>query len=671
MTARAPEPPGFEDLIILPALAEKDCQRVLNHRTEAAPQRRQDIISFSIIDWEFRYQRPQQVMAHLAREGHRVFYISLARSLPTGEGPRFSVREIEKNVHEVSLAVMRPLDMARRVVEGEEADALIVALDALRRAWNINDAVAYVMIASWGPVAAATKRRWGWKLVYDCMDEWQTFQGIHPAIPAAELPLVQQCDLVVVTAQRLLEKWSPAGRPTLLVRNAVDVDFYERQYGPNTLLEGLRHPIIGFYGGIADWFDLDLMIHIARARPACTFVLIGGVFGLDLAELEALPNVHLCGQQPYERMPQYLYHFDVCIIPFKLNEVTRATDPVKFYEYISWGKPVVSVNLPELDQYRDFLYLAADKEEFALKIDAALQERDPELVGRRKELARANSWRHRVALIGEGLARTAPLASIIVVTFQNLALTQLCIESILRNTGHPNFEIIVVDNASTDGTPAYLRYIAQRETRIKVILNAKNAGFAAANNQGLALAAGAHLILLNNDTIVPPGWLTRLLRHLGDPQIGLVGPRTNFVGNEARLESDYTTWGGMEEFAAEQTWAQDGRVADIAMLAMFCVAMRRDTFVKIGPLDEQFGIGMFEDDDYTQRMRQAGYRVVCAADVFVHHFGQAAFKELIATGEYNPLFTENRRRYEMKWKLSWEMHRHAELEFAPHKCNHT
>jgi len=120
----------------------------------------------------------------------------------------------------------------------------------------------------------------------------------------------------------------------------------------------------------------------------------------------------------------------------------------------------------------------------------------------------------------------------------------------------------------------------------------------------------------------------------------------------------------MEQFAAEHTWANDGRVADIAMLAMFCMAMRRDTFEKLGPLDEQFGIGLFEDDDYSQRAKQAGYRVVCAGDVFVHHFGQMAFKDLEATGEYARLFAENQRRYEQKWNLTWEKHHHAELAFV-------
>ena len=151
----------------------------------------------------------------------------------------------------------------------------------------------------------------------------------------------------------------------------------------------------------------------------------------------------------------------------------------------------------------------------------------------------------------------------------------------------------------------------------------------------------------------------------------MVGPVSNCVGNEARLYVPYKTWGEMEDFAQEQTWAHDGEVADIQMLAMFCVAFRRETYEQVGPLDEQFGIGMFEDDDYAQCLKAEGYRVICAADVFVHHFGQAAFKKLIDSGEYDELFNENRRRYEAKWKTKWVPHKNRRLRFEPFSsCSH-
>ena len=394
-------------------------------------------------------------------------------------------------------------------------------------------------------------------------------------------------------------------------------------------------------------------------------MLLGGVFGVDVDRLKALPNVSLLGQQPYATMPQYLYHFDVCLIPFKVNPTTEATDPVKLYEYLSAGKPVVSVALPELEPYRDLLYLASDADDFLGQLDRAVAEDDPDLVQRRRQFAARHSWTDRYQRIHTALSEACDPASVVVVTYNNMVLTQVCLESILRNTGHPNYEVIVVDNASTDGTQAYLRHMAARHPEVRVILNATNDGFARANNQGVAASRGRHLVLLNNDTVVPPGWLPRLVEHLRDPDIGLVGPVTNFVGNEAKVEVSYATCGDMERFAAERARRYEGQIADIHMLAMFCVAMRRETYDQVGPLDEQFGIGMFEDDDYAQRLRAHGYRVVCAADVFVHHVGQAAFKRLIERGEYDALFERNRRAYEEKWNVQWKRHEHGALTFAP------
>ena len=111
----------------------------------------------------------------------------------------------------------------------------------------------------------------------------------------------------------------------------------------------------------------------------------------------------------------------------------------------------------------------------------------------------------------------------------------------------------------------------------------------------------------------------------------------------------------MEEFAARYTREHDGQVFDIRVAAMYCVAVRRDVFEKVGPLDERFGIGMFEDDDYSHRMRLAGYRVVCAEDAYVHHVGQASFKKL-SPAEYKAIWDRNQRYYEEKWGMAWQPH---------------
>jgi GT2 family glycosyltransferase len=574
---------------------------------------------------------------------------------------------IKENVWEVKLAAQRLPNIYGEVLDGDNKSTLLDSLAELRRTFKISEAVAYVMISSWTDVALDVRERFGWSVVYDCMDEWENFPGIQPPLLDGELKLVKECDLLVVTAQTLYEKWQGHSRRMVLARNAVDYDFYVAHYAPNALLTGVKYPIIGYYGAIADWFDMELMIDVALRRPDYTFVLLGGLWDADTSGLAALPNVHLLGLQPYETMPQYLYHFDVCIIPFKINPITEATDPVKVYEYLSAGKPVVSVDLPELSPCSQYIYIAKDPDDFVAQLDRAVTEEDDDMVARRMSFASRQTWSERYERIVGELSLATPRASIVIVTYNNLELNKLCLESVLRSTHYPNYEVIVVDNDSTDGTRAYLRYMAAQHSHIQVILNQNNEGFARANNQGIARSTGDYLVLLNNDTIVPSGWLSRLLRHLEHPSIGMVGPVTNAVGNEAKIAVPYALpyqdWTEMEQFAQEHMWANDGKVAEIYMLAMFCVAFRRETFELIGPLDEQFGIGMFEDDDYSVRMKRSDLRVICAADVFVHHFGQAAFKKLIERGEYDDLFNQNRRRYETKWNTQWIPHKNAPLRF--------
>jgi GT2 family glycosyltransferase len=224
----------------------------------------------------------------------------------------------------------------------------------------------------------------------------------------------------------------------------------------------------------------------------------------------------------------------------------------------------------------------------------------------------------------------------------------------LERAGLPG-EVIVVDNGSTDGTPEYLRTFAAEHPNVKIILNARNRGFAAANNQGLHEATGQYLVLLNNDTVVPNGWLPKLVRHLRNDELGLIVTVTNFSGNESRIEVPYTDLSEMEEFAARYTAEHEGKLFDIRVAAMYCVAMRRDVYEKVGGLDEDFTIGMFEDDDYSHRVRLAGYRVVCAEDAFVHHFGQASFKKLSA-GEYQAVWDHNQAIFEKKWGVRWQPH---------------
>jgi polysaccharide pyruvyl transferase CsaB len=252
-----------------------------------------------------------------------------------------------------------------------------------------------------------------------------------------------------------------------------------------------------------------------------------------------------------------------------------------------------------------------------------------------------------------------PRVSVVVVTWNGRDFNRLCLESLLARTEWPNVEILVVDNGSTDGTRGLLDAARDRDSRIRLILHDENRGFAAACNAGLAAATGAVLVILNNDTVVTRGWITALVRHLGaDPQLGLVGPVTNAIANAARIPVGYTDLTGMPAWAEEYVRAHDREAFEIPMLALFCAAMPRRVFEEVGPLDERFGAGLFEDDDYNRRVREKSYAVRCARDAFVHHWQMASFRRL-GREAYLALYAENKRRYEEKWREPGERGTHA------------
>lgn len=236
------------------------------------------------------------------------------------------------------------------------------------------------------------------------------------------------------------------------------------------------------------------------------------------------------------------------------------------------------------------------------------------------------------------------LTSLVILTHNQLEYTRRCLDSVRRFTDEPH-ELIVVDNASSDGTVEYLRSLPD----VRLIANADNRGFPAAANQGIRAASGRQILLLNNDTVVTTGWLKRLLRALhSEPTIGLVGPCSNCVSGEQQVAVGYDDLAGFDGFAWDWGKRHDGRRSDTDRLIGFCLLIRREVVDRIGLLDERFGLGCFEDDDYCLQALQAGWRAVIAWDAFVHHYGGRTF---VGSGvDFAALMEENQRRFRTKWE---------------------
>lgn len=254
-----------------------------------------------------------------------------------------------------------------------------------------------------------------------------------------------------------------------------------------------------------------------------------------------------------------------------------------------------------------------------------------------------------------------PKVSIVILTYNNLELTKDCLASMKKFNNYPNIEIIIVDNLSQkDETREFLKEYELENSNIKVILNDINGGFSYGNNIGIKEATGEYIILLNNDTFVTPNWIERLIAHFDtDENIGMVGPVTNNIGNEAKLFVDYTNVKELVEFSQNLYKENRGKqFKDIRVLAFFCVAIKKEVIEKVGLLDEAFGIGMFEDDDYCERVKKAAYTLVCADDVFIHHHLGATFDKEPPEWKQK-LFKKNRAIYESKHGV-WIPHKYRQ-----------
>ncbi|HEY3174049.1 MAG TPA: glycosyltransferase [Thermoanaerobaculia bacterium] len=627
----APAPPGLRD--------GDDPRRAQGNRF--------DVVCLPIIDWHFRFQRPQQLMSRFAEAGHRVFYVA---PWVRTSGALYEVTQARPNVFEVSLRGPE-CNVYTDVLDEAARDALMEALDSLRRDYGLGATAIFVQLPFWSRLAIAVRERYAWPIVYDCMDHHAGFSTNRREMLEQEELLFEAADLVVTTSSQLEQQAARHNPNRLVLRNACDFD----HFAGSAVRNGSR-PVVGYYGAIADWFDSDLVADLAERRPDWDFVLIGDTFTADVERLRTLGNVRFLGEKPYSEIPAWLASFDVAIIPFKRIPLTEATNPVKAYEILAAGKPLISVPLPEMVLLGPLVRLASDAAEFDEQITAALEAFDWRRVAERRSFARENTWESRLASLAPRVAAAFPKVSIVVVTYNNLELTRRCLESLYAQTEWPNLEVIVVDNASSDGTPEYLREVRDGWPGFEVILNPENMGFARASNLGFRRASGDFFVLLNNDVVVTRGWLSALIRHLRrDPTIGIVGPATNAIGNEAMVPVGYSGIEQMPRWAASFVRDHDGESFDISMLAMFCVALRRSVFDEVGPLDERFGVGMFEDDDYSLRVRHAGYRVVCAEDSFVHHWMKASFSRL-SPADYQSLFDHNRKLFEEKWGTVWVPH---------------
>jgi glycosyltransferase involved in cell wall biosynthesis len=272
----------------------------------------------------------------------------------------------------------------------------------LERRVDLSAAAAVVVSPVWTPWLDELPFK---HVVYDCIDDAAVHvpqRRLAPLYERWEDELVQRADGAVVTAETLAEslRRRRAGLPLATIRNGVDVERFGAAAGSGwrpTDVPARGRPIVGFVGALYEWVDWTLIAEVVRAVPDCDFVFVGPQHGRgSTGVLRGLDNAMLLGARPYDRVPGYLQAFDVCWVPFDQSRVSRAANPVKIYEYLALGKPVVSTPVADTDSFEGLVRVGHSADEIAGHLRAALSEGDTR-ADQRVAFARANSWDARAA----------------------------------------------------------------------------------------------------------------------------------------------------------------------------------------------------------------------------------------------------------------------------------
>jgi O-antigen biosynthesis protein len=359
-----------------------------------APDEGPDILWYPMTDWHARLQRTQHLARAMAQLGHRGLYLNphLGREFESTRlaDPRHRVSLLEANLMELHVRLPRePVFHHRLLGSGESRTVAEAVTEALGPA-SPAGAVQILSLPVWLDAALEMRKRHGWRIVYDCHDLLSGFSNMAPEIVAAEERVFAEADRIVFSSETLLRRHERWKGKVVLVRNGVDAARF-RADAPKPE----SAPIVGYVGAIEEWFDVAAMTEAAAANPEWQFVVAGRMENPAAAQLARLPNVRMPGEVAYDDVPALVRQFRVGLIPFLVNDLTRAADPIKMYEYFACGIPVVSSRLPEVEPHGGLVYLASSPAEFVAAIRAALAEDDARLRERRISVARGASWTER------------------------------------------------------------------------------------------------------------------------------------------------------------------------------------------------------------------------------------------------------------------------------------
>lgn len=479
-------------------------------------------------------------------------------------------------------------------------------------------------------------------LIYDLTDDWAAFERDperRKETSAQIASLARRADLVLACSRHLetqARAWTPRVR---YLPNAIE-DL--RPAAPAPELLRLPSPRLGYAGTLhSARLDVSLVARAAELRPNWSFVFLGPNFldANDWARLGSLPNAYYLGVRSHEQVQPYLAGFDVCLMPNLLTDFTRSLDPLKLYEYLAAGRPVLATPFGIPDELASQITLFNSPEDLVAKAERAVSDDGPIHVAARRAAVSGATWDARAAELEDALGVTPEPphsvdVSVVVVSFNTSRLLERCLSS-LEEQDDVTLQTIVVDNASTDGSPELVR---THFPDIDLVELQRNVGFARANNLALSRCRGTYVLLLNSDAFLHPGALRELIaaaqRH---SSAGVIGPRLlNPDGTLQRSAWPFPRPGRimLEALGVHRALRRLGVVEDLGswdhdeeravdFLIGACLLLRAEAFSEVGGFDEEFWL-YGEEADLQRRLWARGWSVVLAPRAVVTHVGGAS-----------------------------------------------
>ena len=365
-------------------------------------------------DWDTPLRTSKHhLMKHFA-QNNRVLYVEQPYHLLTifkypgdfikrVKNWRRSIREVEPNIFVFSFFYPFPFHSFSRITSSlwvNQANQLWLHfwLKRVLKRLSFRNPIFWVYY----PTAAEILAKFKPKLtVFHVIDEWSAFAGVPKTFPLIEQKLLEQSDLVIASSQALFDDKKEFTRNIHLIRHGANLELFKKVLDSELAfpgdINGIKKPIIGYYGALHK-LDLSLIKYCAEERPEWSFLFVGpikGSQGSNISELSSLRNVYFIGSREQQYLPNYLKTFDVAIMPFKVDKINLNMCPIKMYEFLAAGRPVVSTDLPEVRVLKDAIQIGKDNQHFLLQIERALDTKRDNLILKRQEVAERNSWEAR------------------------------------------------------------------------------------------------------------------------------------------------------------------------------------------------------------------------------------------------------------------------------------